>query len=70
MGPPKPLRRALVRSPGGDRHSGKGQGNGRAGRACVGFRDIGPILDPRLPQTAKCLILLARPTGIEPVFPP
>jgi hypothetical protein len=33
-------------------------------------RDIRPILDPPSPQNHNSLILLARPTGIEPVFPP
>jgi hypothetical protein len=33
-------------------------------------RDIGPILDPAERLSAKSLFLLARPTGIEPVFPP
>jgi hypothetical protein len=32
--------------------------------------DIGPILDPGFSKFAKLLISLARPTGIEPVFPP
>ena len=32
--------------------------------------DIGPILDPPAGIRCKLLILLARPTGIEPVFPP
>ena len=46
-----------------------GQGNAPSG-PFQAEGDIGLILDPSLAQKTKLLESLARPTGLEPVFPP
>jgi hypothetical protein len=49
---------------------GRESSRGTSLRQTSGLVDIGPILDPERRENAKSLKLLARPTGLEPVFPP